>query len=77
MTKLTTKELREEYVLKLKTERFEVGIVGFGMFGAIAYMVFKFAPNWWKLFGVIPLILMAFLIKRIKEIGEQIRENQK
>jgi len=76
MVRLNEQELREEYLSSLETERVEIGLVGFLFFGGVIYLIIRFAPSWWKLFSIIPSILIILIIKEIKEIGERIKVNK-
>lgn len=76
MAKLNGEELREEYIINLKVERLESGLVGFLVFGCAIYLILSLANGLWKLLVIIPIVLIILLIKKLRRINKQIKDNQ-
>ncbi len=75
MKRLNEKELREEYIHFLKSERLEEYLIGF-VIGILFGVILMFAQSYWKLFCIIPLIVIIFAIKKIKETNMLIQINK-
>ena len=76
MVRLTNNELREEYVLGLKGERFGTTIIGSIVIVGLSWAMLEITFGWWRLsLFVLPIMLIALIMKIIK-MTENIKDNE-
>lgn len=75
MTRLTNKELREEYISILKYEKYLDGGFAIVVSGLIAFGILKAATGLWLLWLLLPLAFIALAVSKISWLNTQIKHN--